>query len=200
MTSIWCWIHEKAFHVVTHQREWAFWTDSVKLKHSSNQKVLGVAIDNKLSLDERISNICKIANKKLCAHSRINHCMKQNKKQILFPSFIVSFILAIVPSFGCFAPKNYQKDKSCSWKIFTDYSKWLRVSLLLIIREAHQITFHERCINSLMIEVPEWTFTWHYELYFQVKRKYVQSLKLSHLPDKKPTLIEMRTRFYSISC
>ena len=35
----------------------------VKLKHSSNQKVLGVAIDNKLSFDERISNICKIANK-----------------------------------------------------------------------------------------------------------------------------------------
>ena len=43
-----------------------------------------------LCFDEHIINICKTANKKLNALSRINHCMKQNQKEILLPSFIIS--------------------------------------------------------------------------------------------------------------
>ena len=44
-------------------------------KHNSHEKILGVTID-KLSFDEHIINICKTANKKLSALSRINHYMK----------------------------------------------------------------------------------------------------------------------------
>ena len=53
-------------------------------KHSSLEKILGVTIDNKLSFDEHIINICKTANKKLKAFSRTNHYMKQNQKELLF--------------------------------------------------------------------------------------------------------------------
>ena len=45
--------------------------NQIKLKHS-NHKKLGVTIDNKLPFDEHINNICKTANKKLNALSRIN--------------------------------------------------------------------------------------------------------------------------------
>ena len=45
--------------------------NQIKLKHS-NHKKLGVTIDNKLAFDEHINNICKTANKKLNALSRIN--------------------------------------------------------------------------------------------------------------------------------
>ena len=39
--------------------------NDITLKHSSHEKFLGVTIDNKLSFDEHIINICKRANKKL---------------------------------------------------------------------------------------------------------------------------------------
>ena len=64
--------------------------NDITLKHSSHEKILGVTIDNKLSFDEHIINICKTANKKLNALSRINHYMKQNQKEILLSSFIIS--------------------------------------------------------------------------------------------------------------
>ena len=57
--------------------------NDITLKHSSHEKILGVTIDNKLSFDEHIINICKTANKKLNALGRINHYMKQNQKEIL---------------------------------------------------------------------------------------------------------------------
>ena len=37
--------------------------NDITLKHSSNENVLGVTIDNKLSFDEHIINICKTAKK-----------------------------------------------------------------------------------------------------------------------------------------
>ena len=64
--------------------------DDITLKQRSHEKLLGVTIDNKISFDEHIINICKTANKKLNALSRINHYMKQNQKEILLSSFIIS--------------------------------------------------------------------------------------------------------------
>ena len=39
--------------------------NDITLKHGSYQGILGVTIDNKLSFDEHIINICKTANKTL---------------------------------------------------------------------------------------------------------------------------------------
>ena len=64
--------------------------NDVTLKHSSHEKNLGVTIDNKLSFDEHVVNICKTANKKLNVLIRINHYMKQNRKEILLSCFIIS--------------------------------------------------------------------------------------------------------------
>ena len=57
--------------------------NGVTLKHSSHEKMLGLTIDNKLSFDEHIINICKTTTRKLNTLSRINHYMKQNQKEIL---------------------------------------------------------------------------------------------------------------------
>ena len=62
----------------------------ITLKHSSHEDILGVTIDNKLSFDEHFINICKTANKKLNALNRINYYIKQNQKEILLSSFIIS--------------------------------------------------------------------------------------------------------------
>ena len=126
--------------------------NDVTLKRSSQEKILDVTIDNKLSFDEHIINIYKTANKKLIALSRINHYMKQNQKEIL-SSFIISHF-SYCPLIWMFCSKKSTK------KINAVHERSLRIirndyeSLYpLLLEEAHQITFHQRCINSLMIEV-----------------------------------------------
>ena len=56
------------------------WCNDITSKHSSQEKILGVPIDNKFSFDEHITN-SKTANEKLNALSRINQYMKQNQKK-----------------------------------------------------------------------------------------------------------------------
>ena len=48
--------------------------NNIALKHTSHENILGITTDNKLSFDEHI-NICKTANKKRKALSRIDHYM-----------------------------------------------------------------------------------------------------------------------------
>ena len=125
----------------------------ITLNHSSHEKIWGVTIDNKLSFDEHVTDICKTANKKLNALSRINHHMKQKQKEILLPSFIISHF-SYWPLIWMFYSKKSTK------KINTVHERSLRVTLkdyespyTLLLEEAHQITFHQQCVNSLMIEV-----------------------------------------------
>ena len=116
--------------------------NDITLKHSSHENILGVTIDNKLSFDEHIINICKTANKKLNALSRINHYMKQNQKEILLSSFIISHF-SYCPLIWMFCSKKSTK------KINAVHERSLRIirndyeSLYpLLLEEAHQITFH----------------------------------------------------------
>ena len=64
--------------------------NDITLKHNCHQKILDIAIDHKLSFDEHIINACKPAHKKLNALRRINDYMKQNQKEMLLSSFIMS--------------------------------------------------------------------------------------------------------------
>ena len=122
------------------------------LKHSSREKILDVTIGNKLSFDEHIINICKTANKKLNALSRINHYMKQNQKEILLSSFIISQSSYYLP-FWMFCSKKTTKKKNAvherSLLIFlNDYESPCPV----LLEEVHPITFDQRCIYYLVIK------------------------------------------------
>ena len=116
--------------------------NDITLKHGSHEKILGVTIDNKLSFDEHIINVCKTANKKLNALSRINHYMKQNQKEILLSSFIISDF-NYCPLIWMLCSKKSTK------KINAVHERSLRIirndyeSLYpLLLEETHQIKFH----------------------------------------------------------
>ena len=79
--------------------------------------------------------------------------MKQNQKEILLSSFIISHF-SYCPLIWMFCSKKSTK------KINAVHERSLRIirndyeSLYpLLLEEAHQITFHQRCINSFMIDV-----------------------------------------------
>ena len=128
--------------------------NDITLKHSSQKKILGVTIDSTLSFDEHSNNICKTANKILNAFSRINHYMKQNHNKILLSLFIISHS-SYCPLIWMFCSKKSTK------MINSVYERSLLRIILndcespysLLLEEAHQIIFHQLCINSLMVEV-----------------------------------------------
>ena len=100
-----------------------------------------------------INNICQTANIKPNALSRINHYMKQNQEDILSSSFKISHF-SYCPLIRMFCSKKSTK------KINAVRERSLRITLndydspySLLLEEAHQITFHQRYINSLMIKV-----------------------------------------------
>ena len=79
--------------------------------------------------------------------------MKQNQKEILLSAFINSHF-SYCPLIWMFCSKKSTK------KINAVHERSLRITLkdyespyTSLLEEAHQITFHQRCINSLMIEV-----------------------------------------------
>ena len=57
---------------------------------ATKKKKLVLAIDYKLSFDERCNNSCKTANKKSNAGSRKNDYLKQNQKELVLSSLIIS--------------------------------------------------------------------------------------------------------------
>ena len=123
----------------------------ITLKHCCHETILGVTIDNKLSFDEHIINICKTTDRNLNVVSRISHHIKKNQKETL-PSFIISNF-SYCPVIYRFCSKRFTK------KINVVYKTSLRIILNdcespnpLLLEEAHQITFHPRCINSPMSE------------------------------------------------
>ena len=112
-----------------------------------------VTINNKLSFEEHINNICKTANKKLNALSRISHYMKQNQKELLLSSFTISHF-SYCPLIWMFCSNKSTKKINAFHEgsqriILNDYES----PYSLLLEEAHQITIHQRCIRSLMTKV-----------------------------------------------
>ena len=94
MTTIWYDIESRkmSLRVVLHQIEWVVWPDVqwYYTKTQQPQNFVAVAINDKLSFDKHIFDICKTANQKLNALRTINHYMKQNQDEILLSSPTIS--------------------------------------------------------------------------------------------------------------
>ena len=137
--------------------------NDITLKHSSHEKHLGVTIGNKLSFDEHIINICKTANKKPSALSRINHYMKQNQKETLLSSFTISHF-SYCPIIWMFCSRKSTKKINAiherSLRIIRNDSK--RVSLPLVIRGSTPNNISPTMYKfsyDRSLYVPEWIST-----------------------------------------
>ena len=61
-----------------------------EIVNSSEEKLLGVQIDNKLSFDNHVSKLCQKVSNKLCALARMSPYMGQSKLRTLMRAFITS--------------------------------------------------------------------------------------------------------------
>ena len=64
--------------------------DDVTIFNSNNEKLLGINIDNKLSFDHHVAELCRKASQKLHALARMSHFMDTKQREIIFKSFIYS--------------------------------------------------------------------------------------------------------------
>ena len=60
------------------------------IKSSCKEKLLGIYIDNELKFDDHVNALCKKANQKINALSRISKYMSSEKLRIIMKSFIIS--------------------------------------------------------------------------------------------------------------
>ena len=73
-------------------------------EESKNGKLLGINVDNNLTMVDHIKYICKQASSKLYALARISHFLNDHKSKVLMKSFIISqFNYCLL--FGCTAKK-----------------------------------------------------------------------------------------------
>ena len=61
-----------------------------KIFNSNSQKLLGIKVDNKLSFDDHVRDLCNKASQKLHALARIAHYMQPLQKRIIMKAFINS--------------------------------------------------------------------------------------------------------------
>ena len=64
--------------------------DGSIVKSSNLQKLLGVTIDSNFTSEQHINSLCRKSSQKLHALSRIAQYLSQNKKRILFKTFVTS--------------------------------------------------------------------------------------------------------------
>ena len=60
------------------------------IKNSSNKKLLGINLNNKLGFDTHVANICNRVSKKLHALARISQYMNIHKRRMTMKAFIAS--------------------------------------------------------------------------------------------------------------
>ena len=79
--------------------------------------------------------------------------MKQNQKEILLPYFIISYISYCFLNWMFYSKISTKKINAVLERPLRIIPNDYESPYPLLLEEAHQITFDQRCINYLMIEV-----------------------------------------------
>ena len=127
--------------------------NNIIIKNVSEEKILGITIDNKLTFKSHLKNICKKSNQKLNALARITKITSPFQWKTLLNSFIKSRF-SFCPLIWMFTSKGLNQ------KINRIHEKSLRLvlndhqsTLDKMINTLNEKTIHQQCIDGLLTEV-----------------------------------------------
>ena len=127
--------------------------ENVCLENSKEEVILGITIDNKLTFDSHIKSICRKADQKLSALSRISPYLEIDKKELLFKSMVKSQF-NYCPLVWMFCSRNannlINKIQERSLRLITNDKTSTFEHLL---QANNEITTHQRNLQVLMVEV-----------------------------------------------
>ena len=67
-----------------------YFFNNTKMKKSSEEKILGITIDNKLKFKNRVKNFCKKVSQKIWALSRLTNYLNHSEKKLIFDAIVKS--------------------------------------------------------------------------------------------------------------
>ena len=143
------------FHLVLNESNDKYFIEieNFKIPNSNCKKLLGISIDNNLSFDDHVAELCRKASQKLHALARISNFMKFKQRQIVFKSFIYSQF-GYCPLVWMFHSRKLNnrinKIHERSLRIIYDDSK---LTFRELLDKDNSITIHERNIQILAIEL-----------------------------------------------
>ena len=145
---------EKCEFLITGHRFEHLWLDvgETQVWEKNQVKLLGVTIDNELKLDDHITKICRKANSKLSALSRLARYLSMEQKKLLYMSFIeAQFKYCPLTWMFC--------SRSCNNKINKLHERALRLvyddyesSFDVLLNKNKSFSIHHQNIQKLMIE------------------------------------------------
>ena len=123
------------------------------IKSSGVEELLGVSIDSNLNFKEHILSLCKKANRKLHALSRVSKYMTLNKRRILMKSFIISQFI-YCPLIWMIHNRSLNNKinhihKRASRKVYNDCSS----SFEDLLNIDKTVTIHQHNLQQLAIEI-----------------------------------------------
>ena len=123
------------------------------IENSDCEKLLGVKIDNKLTFDYHVSDMCKKANRKINALARIAPFININKRRILMNSFFRSHFNYCPLIWMCHSQTNNRKinrlHKRCLRIIYNDKQS----SFIKLLEKDNSVSIHRRNLQILAIEM-----------------------------------------------
>ena len=121
--------------------------------NSENEKLLGITIDNKLSFNNHVTNLCKKATQKLHALSRVSRFMGINQRRLIMKAFINSQF-GYCPLVWIFHSRtlNNRINKIHERALRLVYNDKVSTFEDLLIKDK-SFTVHEKNIQALAIEL-----------------------------------------------
>ena len=130
-----------------------FSCDNITIKNVSEEKILGITVDNKLTFKNHLKNICKKANQKLNALARITKFTSPFQRKTLLNSFIKSQF-SYCPLIWMFTSKGLNKEinrihEKSPKLVLNDH----RSTLDEMLDTLNEKTIQQQCIDRLLTEV-----------------------------------------------
>ena len=125
----------------------------LKFGEKNQVKLLGITIDNELKFDDHITKICRKANSKLSALSRLARYLSKKQKKLLYMSFIeAQFKYCPITWMFCSRSCNNKIDKlqeRALMLVYDDYES----SFDALLNKNKSFSIPHQNIQKLMIEV-----------------------------------------------
>ena len=134
-------------------QEYVFEIDKKPIPATSTVKLLGITIDCRLKFSEHVNTIRKKANNKTSAFSRVAEYLDQDKRRILYNTFIIS-------NFNCCPLIWMFCGKDANVSINRVHKRTLRVMwqgiaapFAELLARGNECTNHIRNLQKLMLEI-----------------------------------------------
>ena len=92
-----------------------------EIANTKREKLLGVHLDNELSFNYHMSEICKNPSRKVCAVARVTSCMSLSKKRTLMNVFLNSQFNYCPLILMCHSRENNNKTNRLHERCFKNY-------------------------------------------------------------------------------